>query len=270
VGAAEQRRQFRLVDHQPGHQDSHPFRLRFLIRPGLGRGFDDVAFLGNKAFLSYTNPAKSSDPVLEQIVQGANPPAGPLTITPILTVAQTGISSPDIDSLKSTPSGELVLTSEGDGPTTGNTIGTFTLIANPGTATQTFTNVPVKDASGAPSEGIDDVLFPGVTQGTLFVTDGKGNTVYEVRLTGLDPNAPIVAFNGHSIGGFTNEVAVVNPITGVVETTLLTGLKSPHGLDFIPFAVPEPSTWTTMLLGFAGVGFLGYRASANRRAALAG
>jgi hypothetical protein len=130
------------------------------------------------------------------------------------------------------------------------------------------TNVAVKTASGAPSEGMDDVLFPGVTQGTLFVTDGKGNTVYEVRLTGLDPNAPIIAFSGGSIGGF-NEVAVVNPLTGVIETPLLTGLKSPRGLDFIPFAVPEPSTWAMMLLGFAGLGFFGYRASAKRQVALA-
>jgi len=28
--------------------------------------------------------------------------------------------------------------------------------------------------------------------------------------------------------------------------------------------VPEPSTWTMMLLGFAGLGFAGYRASRKR------
>ena len=127
-----------------------------------------------------------------------------------------------------------------------------------------MTNVPVTDASGNPSEGMDDVLFPGVTQGTLFATDTKTDKVYEVRLTGLDPNAPIIAFNGGSIGGF-NEVAVVNPLTGVVETPILTGLSSPHGLDFIPFAVPEPSTWALMLLGFAGLGFSRDIAATRRR-----
>ena len=75
------------------------------------------------------------------------------------------------------------------------------------------------------------MLFPGVTQGTLFVTDTPTNKVYEVRLTGLDPNTPII-----SLGDF-GEVATVNPLTGVVETPLLTGLTAPHGLDFIPFAV---------------------------------
>jgi hypothetical protein len=234
---------------------------------GNGRGYDDVAFLDGKVYLSYTNPVNPADPVLQILNQG-NSPSGTLTTKTILTVAETGISAPDIDSLKSTPNGELVLTSEGDGPGTGNPIGTFTLIANPGAANQTVTNIPVKDASGAPSEGMDDVLFPSATQGTLFVTDTKTDKVYDVRLTGLDPNAPIIAFNGGSIGGF-NEVAVVNPITGVVETPILTGVSSPHGLDFIPFAVPEPSTWAMMFLGFAGLGLMGYRASAKRQATLA-
>ena len=52
---------------------------------------------------------------------------------------------------------------------------------------------------------------------------------------------------------------MVNPQTGVVETPILSGLSSPHGLDFIPFAVPEPSTWALMMLGFAGLGSAGYR-----------
>jgi hypothetical protein len=224
---------------------------------GNGRGYDDVVFLGGKVYLSYTNPVNPTDPVL-QILNNGNSPTGTLTTTNILTASQTGIPSPDIDSLKSTPSGGLVLTSEGDGPGTGNPVGTFSLISNPGTVNQTVTNVPVTDASGNPSEGMDDVIFPGVTQGTLFATDTKTDKVYEVRLTGLDPNAPIIAFNGGSIGGF-NEVAVVNPLTGVVETPILTGLSSPHGLDFIPFAVPERSTWALMMLGFAGLGFAGYR-----------
>jgi hypothetical protein len=34
--------------------------------------------------------------------------------------------------------------------------------------------------------------------------------------------------------------------------------------------VPEPSTWAMILLGFAGLGFAGYRNSTNGRAAVAG
>jgi hypothetical protein len=30
--------------------------------------------------------------------------------------------------------------------------------------------------------------------------------------------------------------------------------------NFIPTTVPEPSTWAMLLVGFAGLGFAGYRA----------
>jgi hypothetical protein len=116
------------------------------------RGYDDVAFLGGKVYLSYTNPVSPTDPVL-QILNNGNNPTDTLTTTSILMASQTGIATPDIDSLKSTPNGELVLTSEGDGPGTGNLVGTFTLIKNPGAANQTVTNVPVTDTMGNPSEG---------------------------------------------------------------------------------------------------------------------
>jgi hypothetical protein len=215
-----------------------------------GRGYDDVAFLNGKVYLSYTNPVNPTDSVL-QILNNGNNPTGTLTTTSILTASQTGIRVPDIDSLKSTPKGELVLTSEGDGAGTGNPVGTYTLIANPGAANQTVTNVPVTDKMGNPSEGMDDVLFPDATQGTLYVADTSGNTVYAIHLTGLALGTPII-----SLGSF-EEVATVDPTTGVVETPLLTGIDA-HGLDFIPYVVPEPSTWAMMLFGFLGLGFAGY------------
>jgi hypothetical protein len=232
---------------------------------GNGRGYDDVAFLGGKVYLSYTNPVNPTDSVLQILNQG-NSPSGTLTTTSILTVADTHITSPDIDSLKATPNGELVLTSEGDGPSTANPVGTYTLIKNPGAADQTVTNVPVTDASGAPSEGMDDVIFPSLSSGWLYVAASGNNTIYKLYLTGLNTSAPIIAFNGGSIGGF-NEIGVVNPTTGVVETSFLNGVGGLHGMDFV--AAPEPATWAMMLLGFAGLGFMGYRASAKRGAALA-
>jgi hypothetical protein len=221
-----------------------------------GRGYDDIAFLGGKVYLSYTNPVNPTDPVL-QILNNGNNPTGTLTTTNILTAQQTGIPVPDIDSLKSTPNGELVLTSEGDGAGTGNPVGTFTLIKNPGAVNQTVTNVPVTDAKGDSSEAMDDVIFPDATSGWLYVAGTPDNAVYKLWVTGLTIGTPIIA-----LGSF-NEVATVNPSTGVVETTLL-NVASPHGMDFV--AAPEPSTWAMMLLGFAGLGF----AASRRRQKLAG
>jgi len=233
--------------------------------PGpLARGYDDVAFLGGKVYLSYTNPVSPTDSVL-QVLNNGNSPSGTLTTTSILAAAQTGTTSvtnePDIDSLKSTPSGELVLTTEGDGPGCCDPVGEFTLIAHPGAANQTVTNVPVTDA-GSHVQGIDDVIFPGAKSGWLYVAETGANTVDRVWLTGLDPSTPIIA-----IGGL-DEVALVNPSNGDVESALLSGLDSPHGMDFV--AAPEASTWAMTLLGFAGLGFMRYRASAKRQAALAG
>ena len=58
---------------------------------------------------------------------------------------------------------------------------------------------------------------------------------------------------------------------GVIDTTGITSVQvtSP---DFVlnvngVTTVPEPSTWATMLLGFAGLGFAGYRASRRSAAA---
>jgi hypothetical protein len=72
------------------------------------RGYDDVAFLGGKVFLSYTNPAAATDSALQTLNQG-NTPSGTLTTTSILTAG----SMTDPDSLKSTPTGQLTLTSGG-------------------------------------------------------------------------------------------------------------------------------------------------------------
>jgi hypothetical protein len=130
------------------------------------RGYDDVAFLDGNVYLSYTNPVNPTDPVLQKVNQG-NSPSGTLTTTNIVTAQQLNQPMPDTDSLKSTPNGELVLTSEGDGPGTGNPVGEYTLISHPGAANQTVTNVPVTNG-GSNVQGIDDVIFPGAKSGWLL------------------------------------------------------------------------------------------------------
>ena len=227
--------------------------------PGpLARGYDDVAFDGSKVFLSYTNPATPTDPVVQQLNQGHNP-AGSLTTTNVLLNGQTDTNS-DTDSLKTTPSGGLVLTSEGDGPGSGSN-GVITLISNPGASNQSVSNVLVTDGQGNNVQGMDDVLFPSAPSGDLFFTDGVNNDVYEAVVSGLDPNTPIA-----SLGSF-GELGLVNLATGVA-TPFIDGsdvpggvLSSPHGIDFIPATVPEPPS--SVLLGAA----LAAAATFRRRAA---
>ena len=62
----------------------------------------------------------------------------------------------------------------------------------------------------------------------------------------------------------------VNFINGGIAsgTTGYFSLENPVSISHPPVLTPEPSTWAMMVLGFAGLGFAGYRTS-RKRAALA-
>lgn len=228
----------------------------YVYGPNSGRGYDDVAFANNNVFLSYTNPASPTDPILQQLNQG-NTPAGTLTTTNILSAGQTG-TLPDSDSLRATPAGDLVQTAEGDGPGSGST-GQFTIVHNPGTTSQTSTNVVVFDPAGNNVFGLDDVVVPGVTAGTLYLTDSANNGVYAVNVTGLDPNAPLASIAGFNLPNGVvptdvaraSEIGIVNLATGVA-TPFITGADLPGNFtigDFVPAAVPEPSALALFATG---------------------
>jgi choice-of-anchor A domain-containing protein len=105
-------------------------------------------------------------------------------------------------------------------------------------------------------------------------------------------NAPSSTFNSQTIWNFegatslnltywhgavlAGDAAVTNssPIEGMLYAASFNGHGELHDYPFtgtLPGAVPEPSTWAMMGLGFAGLGFLGLRSrkSAGPRAALA-
>jgi hypothetical protein len=77
---------------------------------------------------------------------------------------------------------------------------------------------------------------------TLFNFGGTGVSQFEVLgidpSLGLDPNNPVAFVTALTFEG----------------TGTFTGTMTP-----VVAAVPEPSTWAMMILGFAGVGFMAYR-----------
>jgi hypothetical protein len=57
------------------------------------------------------------------------------------------------------------------------------------------------------------------------------------------------------------------PETGNNGFDYLPGLAYPNNNEYVgnsDFAVPEPITWVMMLMGFAGLGFAGYRKAKGR------
>ena len=69
-----------------------------------------------------------------------------------------------------------------------------------------------------------------------------------------------------------SEASFVSNAGGYIwNNNSLPGVSLTAGNDYVAYltvagTVPEPSTWAMMLLGFAGLGFAGYRASRKSEA----
>ena len=146
-------------------------------------------------------------------------------------------------SLTLRPNGSLLLTGEGDG--------TLTTVQNPGTGGQSVSFVSLIDASGKKLTGLDDTVFPTSSNQRLLVADSVNITVY--ALQGLFQVGGAYAFINS-----TNSVDSVDLMTGVstpISDGLFAANASPHGLAFVPAAVPEPSTLVmSMISVLAGLG----------------
>jgi len=96
---------------------------------------------------------------------------------------------------------------------------------------------------------------PGVT-GLFGLTDKIVGSQVELFATsyGLNELSPSYLYE------ITDTLANSAPVNGEQFTTLYSAPAdtSIRGVAFAP-AVPEPSTWAMMILGFAGLGFSAYR-----------
>jgi hypothetical protein len=68
-----------------------------------------------------------------------------------------------------------------------------------------------------------------------------------------------VDWQGSSFGGSSNNLFATADGVGYAQTAGQTGLQVIAEVA----AVPEPSTWAMMILGFCGVGFMAYRRKQN-------
>jgi hypothetical protein len=113
--------------------------------------------------------------------------------------------------------------------------------------TATFSFAHPVDAFGANFTDTQ-VDFPG----TITLTFNDGSTVVET-LTKNDDSGGVLFFGFTDFGKTFSSVSINTGATG--------STRDIWGIDDVRFqTVPEASTWAMMLLGFAGLGFAGYRA----------
>jgi hypothetical protein len=105
---------------------------------------------------------------------------------------------------------------------------------------------------------------PGALSGIVFYPGSIGggfdlNFASNGAISFLFGSAPLDFTSGVTPGEFFTDVTIFDGING----------NSVGTADIVVTAVPEPSTWAMMLLGFFGVGFMAYRNRAKSALRLA-
>jgi hypothetical protein len=106
--------------------------------------------------------------------------------------------------------------------------------------------------------------LPPDAQSFKIYVDVNGNWVFEANSAA---NLPYTFQEFGGVGAF--QVLFNSPLTPTEFDSLLVDVTFDSNGSFDgaihPYvgSVPEPSTWAMLLLGFAGLGFAGYRASRN-------
>jgi sugar lactone lactonase YvrE len=196
-----------------------------------GGGFDDITFLGNKVFLSESNPLKNpnTDPAIVEatlndsthMVDVKTVLMGNAMAFNLVTKQQVQLNLQDPDSMTADGNGDLFMTSQSDDE--------IVTVKHPSKPDQSVTVLPLTDASQAPVS-VDDSLFPPDAVGSVLMTDQASGTIY--RITGKAINNKLVLSAAPDIG----ELGSLNTHTGLF-TPVINGLGSPKGLAFLPVEV---------------------------------
>ncbi len=187
-----------------------------------GGGYDDIAFQGDDAYFSASNPAHN--PNSYPAIVRAELVGSKINVTPVLLGTATATNIPtdtpvtlnlqDPDSMAFDPLGDLVLDSQADAE--------LIILHHPGAVDQTVYHLGLT-LKGAPVQ-IDDTVWATQTHGVILVSDRDGETIYAISKDIFSPGAAYSAT--------PTSVGRLNMDTGVI-TNVVTGMVSPHGMAFI-------------------------------------
>jgi hypothetical protein len=119
-------------------------------------------------------------------------------------------------------------------------------------------------------------IYTGLTGPASFGSGGgAGGDSASGDFVGMTASTDLYVPDGYVSGSPLSDTATYDSQTfsslgatpGTYKWTWGTGPNQNFTLVIGAAAVPEPSTWAMMLLGFAGLGFLGLRSAAGRRTA---
>jgi hypothetical protein len=154
---------------------------------------------------------------------------------------------------------------------TGNLVFDNNLVPGAGTGFQNIFFSTFPDIANIPSTSALSLPFPGVQ--TFILSDalvefptqdaaiqynnGAFNGLFYVSDFTFAANQYRLRFNGNSF----NIAPISSLLSPVVSGTVNLDLRLFDEAPFTPVvsAVPEPSTWAMLLLGFAGIGYIGLR-----------
>jgi hypothetical protein len=124
--------------------------------------------------------------------------------------------------------------------------------------------------AGMPFQFFGLLTFPhfgGLDFGTSVFGTFKGTNITEVTNTpGFVQFSVMGDWTPGTFGDVTGGPFPANFLISFNQDPAHTGVISDDGL-FSVSVIPEPSTWAMMLLGFGGLGFLGYRQTRKGQAA---
>ena len=220
-----------IINPETQHQSSaYPFSAT-----PHGGGYDDIVFRGCKVYISASNPAgnPNTGPAIVSahlengVVEVESALAGNATAIDVPTDNSVQLNLQDPDSMTLDPLGNLVLDSQADQQ--------LIIVSRPGEKNSSVLRLPLSYQSGGsltPVE-VDDTAFVTSSDGYVLFADKGLNTVYKLQKKAFAPGAAYTAADGAQM------VGTLDLTTGVI-TPIVTGLKNPGGLIFVPASAIKP------------------------------